>query len=54
MSKRGCDHFSDELVRLIDRMRQEYEMTYAEIIGCLELIKLSIAKEPEELDDNSE
>ena len=48
MTKRGCHHFMAELGRLVDRLRQEYVMTYAEVIGCLELMKLSIAAEEHE------
>jgi len=28
-------HFIDELNTLLNRFREEYEMTYAEAIGCL-------------------
>lgn len=45
MSKAGCDHFSADVIMLIDRMRMEYEMSYAEIIGCLEIIKASMVNE---------
>jgi len=48
MSRRGCDHFVDELERLIDRLRAEYEMTYAEVIGCLELVKADLLSEATE------
>jgi len=45
MSRRGCDHFIDEVTQTINRMRQEYEMTYAEIIGCLCLLRADMEME---------
>ena len=31
------DHFSNELDRLIDRFRMEYEISYAAVIGTLHI-----------------
>ncbi len=45
MSRRGTSHFSHELGRLIDRMRQEYVMTGAEIVGVLEFHKARMINE---------
>lgn len=42
---RAVDHFTDELARLIDRFRQEYEMTYAEVVGALEITKTALIDE---------
>lgn len=50
MSSRGCDHFVHEMRRLIDRLRAEYDMTYAEVIGCLEMVKAEMIKEGETID----
>jgi len=30
-------HFGDEIDRLVDRFRQEYEMTYAAAVGVLHI-----------------
>lgn len=45
MSVRAVKHFTDEVFRVIQRMRSEYDMTYAELVGCLELIKAGIVEE---------
>jgi len=47
MSDIGCEHFTAEVTTIIDRFRKEYIMTYAELIGCLELIKYDICYEAE-------
>lgn len=33
----NVDHLMDELDRLLNRTRKEYDMTYAEVIGCLQV-----------------
>ena len=48
MSQRGCEHFTEDMHCLIDRMRLEYSMTYAEIVGCMELVKGDIVDEARE------
>ena len=53
MSSRGCDHFVDEIRRLIGRLRAEYEMTYAEVVGCLELVKSEIVCEAMDEQDSA-
>lgn len=45
MTKRGCAHFTSEIYAAINRMRQEYDMTYAEIIGCMQVITTDIILE---------
>ncbi len=37
--------FINELDSLTSRFSQEYEMTYAQIIGCLDIFKMHIHKE---------
>lgn len=39
MSQRGTEHLCTELAAVIDHFRDEYEMTYAEVVGCLEIVK---------------
>ncbi len=51
MTQRGCDHFCEEVELIINRMRQEYEMTYAEVIGCLEVIKMGLMNEALDQDE---
>ncbi len=29
------EHFSKELDKLVDRFRREYDISYAEVVGCL-------------------
>ena len=45
VTKRATDAFIRELNRLVDRFRDEWDLTYAEAIGCLEMVKLEIARE---------
>ena len=54
MSSRGCDHFVADIRILIDRMRSKYEMNYAEVVGCLEIIKQGIFEEMKDEEDDSE
>jgi len=45
MSRQGCDHFVRDIQHYIEYMRFEYVMTYAEVIGCLELLKSDVITE---------
>lgn len=45
MSKQSVHHFTDEITKLIEYFAVEYDMSYAEIVGSLQLIMLSIANE---------
>lgn len=38
-------HLCEELGRLVDRFRIEYDLTYAEAIGAFELIKAELIAE---------
>lgn len=40
--------FANELENLIHRVRSEYDLTYAEIVGVLELVKFDIMNEAQE------
>ena len=56
---RAVDHFEEGLFQLIERMRYEYSLSYAECVGALELVKNDIiaeAREPfeEEGDEDDE
>lgn len=35
--KDQIDHFADELDKLVNRFRSEYEMSYASVVGTLEM-----------------
>jgi hypothetical protein len=37
--------FTDEINRLIDYYRKEYQLTYSETIGALEIIKMELFHE---------
>ena len=41
----AVEHFAEELSRLIERMRMEYDITYAEAVGVIELFKLDLVEE---------
>ena len=45
MSKRSVNHFSDKITQVIEYFAVEYDMSYAEIVGALQIIMLSIANE---------
>lgn len=51
---RAIDHFSDELDRLVDRFRSEYEAKYAEIVGCLAMKAHLLMNEAEDREDELE
>ena len=54
MSQRGTQHLAEELTAVIERFRHEYEMTYAEVVGCLELVKYDVICESVEDDDDED
>lgn len=35
--KDKIDHFADDLDRLVDRYRKEYDMSYASVVGTLQM-----------------
>lgn len=35
--KEQTDHFANEIDRLVDRYRSEYEMSYASVVGVLQM-----------------
>lgn len=37
MSGRAVEHFADELDRIVRRARFEYDLTYAEVVGTLQM-----------------
>ena len=47
------DHFEDEIRRLIERFRLEYQITYGEVIGVLEILKLDMYSELREETEES-
>lgn len=57
MRSRAVDHFIDDVELVIKRFRKEYEMSYAELVGSLEIIKADVIRElfsnteEEEIDD---
>lgn len=42
---RAAKHFECELNALVERFRHEYDLTYAEAVGVLELVKLGLCVE---------
>jgi hypothetical protein len=48
------NQFSDELDKLVDRFRSEYELTYAQVVGVLEMKKWLLCDEARDaFEDNS-
>lgn len=45
--------FVEAIEERIDYFRKEYEMTYAEAVGCLEIIKFDLLSEMKDQDDDS-
>lgn len=43
--RRSTNHLEDEINRVIDRFRHEYHITYAELIGVLDTVKIDIHME---------
>lgn len=50
-AKEQTDHFANELDKLVDRFRSEYEMSYAQVVGVLEMKKWLLCSEVEERRD---
>ena len=52
MTDRPCnDAFLEKVHQAIDYCREEWDMTYSEIIGCLEIAKVDVL---DEMKDESE
>lgn len=49
--KEQIDHFANELDKLVERFRKEYEMTYASAVGVLEMKIHLLCAEAEERRD---
>lgn len=47
----GNNDFTEKIHKAIDYCREEWDMTYSEIIGCLEVVKADIL---DEMKDESE
>jgi len=55
MSKKDhIQEFQDEVYRKVDYFRYEFDVSYAEIIGVLEVIKTTLVNELLDGDDNEE
>ena len=51
MGVRATDAFVSEVEAVLQRMRAEWNLTYAEAIGCLTLIIADIVQEARDDDD---
>jgi hypothetical protein len=49
--KEQIDHFANELDNLVNRFRTEYEMTYASIVGILQMKIHLLCGEAEDRED---
>ncbi len=45
MSEPAIEYFCEQVEAVITRCRQEWDMTYGEIIGTLEIIKAGLLEE---------
>lgn len=50
----GVEHLSNEIDRMIDRFRQEYDMSYAETVGVLQMKIHLLCCEAADRDDEAE
>ena len=46
---RGVSHFLTDLAKIINRYSYEYDMSYAEILGCLDIAKQLVLDEMSDL-----
>jgi len=53
MSQEGVEHLCGALDDKINYFRQEYDLTYAEVIGVLEIIKAILLQEAIEEEDSN-
>lgn len=51
--KEQTDHFADDVDRLVDRYRSEYEMTYASVIGVLQMKIWGMCAEANDREDEA-
>jgi len=45
MESNAQEHLTEEISRVIDRFRKEYEMSYIDLVGTLEYLKQEILLE---------
>lgn len=45
-------HLVSDLNSLLDRYSLEYDLSVCEVVGCLEMVKLSVVEEQNALHDN--
>jgi len=51
--KEQTDHFADDLDKLVDRYRSEYEITYASIVGVLQMKSHLLCEEASDRSDEA-
>lgn len=54
MSKNGIEYLGDEIDRIVDYARKEYDLTYAEIVGVLSMKGWLMMQEADERRDEVE
>lgn len=52
MSRQGIEHFVDEVNRVVDYFRKEYQMKLAEVVGALMLVAFHLAHGQSHDDDD--
>lgn len=53
MSEPAVNYFVEGVESIIGRCRQEWDMSYCEIVGCLEIIKANLIEESLEDEDET-
>lgn len=54
MSRRGTEHLAEALDNTIHRHTVEYEMTAAEVLGCIELVKEQVMESVRKITDDDD
>ena len=54
MTQESVDAFVDEITNRLEYFRQEFDLTYAESVGALEILKQALILEAFEVDDIDE
>lgn len=52
--KQALDSLGEQIHKVIEYHVREYKLTYDEVIGCLEIIKLGFYKDLTEFDEEGE
>lgn len=54
MSEQACNYLDEQIERAIDYCRQEYQISYAEVIGVLQVKVIQISQEAMDYADDED